>query len=148
MAQAPSYPGANRRFAKPSPLLLSLVVLGIAAITFATLCPISLRPHLASANQERFGAYVVLGGLLALAAGRRWLASAMFVVVLVCALEAAQLLVPGRDAVISDALVKALGGVLGSVAGQFMFPLRRLIAGQLRPVNALARATPLGAQTH
>ena len=128
MATAISYIGPNRRLAKPSPLLVGLVVLGVAGIAYATLCPISLRPHLASANQERFGAYFVLGILIALAAGRRWMAATAFVVVLACGLEAAQLLVPGRDATVSDALVKALGGVFGSTAGQFIFPLGRLIA--------------------
>ncbi len=148
MATATSHIGPNRRLAKPSPLLVGLVVLVVASISFATLCPISLRPHLASANQERFGAYFVLGVLIALAAGRRWLAATTIVLVLAFGLEAAQLLVPGRDAVVSDALVKALGGVLGSAAGQFIFPLKRLVGRESHPVGALVEATPIGAQTH
>lgn len=148
MATATSHIGPDRRLAKPSPLLVGLVVLGVASISFATLCPISLRPHLASANEERFGAYFVVGVLIALVAGRRWLAATTFVAVLAFGLEAAQLLVPGRDAVVSDALVKALGGVLGSAAGQFIFPLKRLIARESHLVGGLVETTPIGAQTH
>ena len=50
------YSGPERRIAKPSPTLICLAVMGVAAIAFVTLCPINLRPHFASADEERFGA--------------------------------------------------------------------------------------------
>jgi VanZ family protein len=120
--------GPERRRAKPSGLLIALAILGASVTGFVTLCPISLRPHLWSANHERFFAYFVLGALIALAAQRRWLGALALVVFLAFGLEAAQRLVPGRHAVLSDATVKALGGVLGCAAAQFSFPLRRLLA--------------------
>jgi hypothetical protein len=136
MATAASYAGPNRRLARPSKLVVALVGLGVVAIAFATLCPIGLRPHLAGANTERFGAYFPLGVLIALAARRRWLAATACVVVLAFGLEAAQLFVPGRDAMMSDAVVKAMSGVLGSTVGQVIFPIRRLIARLAGPLDA------------
>jgi hypothetical protein len=112
-------------------MIVGLAALGAAAIAFVTLCPIGLRPHLASATEERFGAYFVLGVLVALAAGRRWLGAMAVVVVLALGLEAAQLLAPTRDAAMSDALVKALSGVLGTAAAQLIFPVRRLLTRAL-----------------
>jgi hypothetical protein len=126
MGFAKRYAGPERRFSKPSPVFIALAVLGVAGIAYATLCPIGMRPHLASADQERFGAYFVLGGAVALAAPRRWLSSTLFVVALAIGLEASQLLVPGRDARVGDALIKACGGVLGSAVGHAVFPAKRL----------------------
>lgn len=125
---APTYAGADRRRGRYSAPFVAFAVLGVASIAFATLCPIGMRPHLASANEERFWAYFVLGVLVALAAPRRWLGATLFVVVLAFVLEAGQRLAPGRDAAVADAMLKALGGVFGSAAGQSLFPLRRLIA--------------------
>jgi hypothetical protein len=149
MAAATSYAGANRRLARPSPLFVGFVLLGAAVVAFVTLCPIGLRPHLATANEERFGAYFILGALIALAARRRGLAATAFVVVLAFGLEAAQLLTPGRDAAVSDAMVKALGGVFGSAAGQLIFPLRRLIAARgqrARLQTHIPKAAPASSQ--
>lgn len=128
MTSASDYAGPDRRRAKPSPLLIGLAALGIAAIAFVTLCPPDLRPRLASANEERFAAYFVLGILLALASGRRRLAATAIVLLLAFGLEAAQHLAPGRHAMAADALIKALGGVVGVVVGQLAFPARRLAA--------------------
>jgi hypothetical protein len=128
MPPSANYAGLERRLARPSPRLVGLAVLALAAIAYATLCPIGLRPHFADANVERFGAYLVLGGLVALAAGRRVLAATAAVVLIALALEAAQHLVPGRHGVVSDALVKALGGVAGVALAQFAYPLRRRLA--------------------
>jgi hypothetical protein len=107
--------------------MIALAVAGVAAIAFATLCPIGMRPHLAGANQERFSAYLVLGGLVGLAAPRRWLAATLLVVALAFGLEAAQHLTSTRHAVLSDAIVKALGGAFGAASVQFGFSLRRLV---------------------
>jgi hypothetical protein len=107
--------------------VIGLAGLGVAAIAFATLCPIGLRPHLADPDSERFGAYLVLGALISLAAGRRGLSATALVLALAFGLEASQLLVPGRDAAMPDAMVKAFGGLCGVVPVQLMHPLRRLI---------------------
>jgi VanZ family protein len=128
----------ERRRAKPSVLLIALAILSAEVTGLVTLCPISLRPHLWSANHERFAAYFVLGALIALAAQRRRLGALALVIFLAFGLEAAQRLVPGRHAMLSDAAVKALGGVLGCAAAQVGFPLRRLLAGAPAP----ARPTP------
>lgn len=117
----------ERRISRPSPRIVGLAALAVAGLAFVTLCPIGLRPHLAPANEERFAAYFVLGILIALAAQRRWLAATACVVVLAFGLEAAQLLAPGRHAQLSDALVKAMSGALGSTTGQFIYPLKRLL---------------------
>ncbi len=117
----------ERRQAKPSVLLIALAILGAEITGFVTLCPIALRPHLWSANHERFAAYFILGVLVARAGQRRWLSALALIVLLAFGLEAAQRLVPGRHAMLSDATVKALGGVLGCAAAQVGFPLRRLL---------------------
>src|SRR3954449_10849254 len=91
----------ERRRAKPSVLLIGLAILSAEVTGLVTLCPISLRPHLWSANHERFVAYFVLGVLGALAAQRRRLGALALVVFLAFGLEAAQRLVPGRHAMLS-----------------------------------------------
>jgi hypothetical protein len=106
---------------------VGLALLAAAAVAFVTLCPIGLRPHLASPNLERLMAYAVLGALVARACGRNGLRATAWVMVLAFGLEGAQRLVPGRDAVMADALVKAFGGVLGVAGAQLMFALRRLL---------------------
>jgi hypothetical protein len=58
------------------------------------------------------------------------------VVVLAFTLEAGQLLVAGRHAMVADAMLKAISGVLGSAAGQSLFPLRRRWIALMRPVAA------------
>ena len=143
MANARSYAGRERRWARPSPLVVGLAGLVVAGIVFSTLCPIDLRPRLANPDVERFAAYFLLGGLVALAAGRRGLAGLAMIVVLAFTLEAAQGLAPGRDPALSDAIVKALGGVFGSAAGQLFFAARRMarqLAGRL-PGLAARRET-------
>jgi hypothetical protein len=119
------YSGPERRIAKPPLVLLCLVVLGVAAIAFVTLCPIELRPHLASADEERFGAYFVLGLLVSQAAPRRSGQVLAFLVLLALGLEAAQTLIPGRDGRLADACVKATGGVLGAQVGFVSYAVRR-----------------------
>lgn len=127
MANPTVYAGRERRRARPSPLIIGLAVAGAAAIAYASLCPIGMRPHLASADTERFCAYFGLGALVARACGRKTLTALATLVVLAVALEAAQRLAPGRHAHLSDAAVKALGGVFGVVAAQSVYPFRRLL---------------------
>jgi hypothetical protein len=125
------YVGPERRTTKPPVALIFLSLMAVAAIAYATLCPIGLRPHLATADQERFGAYLVLGFLLSFTLPRRWAAVSVLVVLLACGLEAGQLLVPGRDAHVHDALVKSLGGVAGVSLGCSVYRLKRLVARAL-----------------
>ena len=134
------YSGPERRIAKPSPALLCLVALGVAAIAFATLCPIGLRPHLASANEERFGAYFVLGLIVSQAAPRRSGLVLSFLVLLALGLEAAQTLIPGRDGRFADACVKATGGVVGAQLGFMSYAVCRWLQRHLAPFRpAVAR---------
>jgi hypothetical protein len=128
------YPGRDRRIARPSPLFIALSVTVLAGIAFATLCPIGLRPHFASANVERFGAYALLGFVIAMTFRRRVLMVAVTVIVLAVALEAGQLLIPGRDARVVDAAFKALGGLSGVAAGYAFFPLKRLTNRLMHPM--------------
>jgi VanZ family protein len=127
-------------------LALAATALALAGIGFATLCPPELRPHLAGADQERFGAYVVLGVFAALAYPRRANAVVFAVAAIAFALEAGQLLVPGRDAGFSDACVKAVGGLWGVFAVQSGYAIRRrlLPADRDRSATDGARA-PTGA---
>jgi hypothetical protein len=128
MAETAARTRPERRLARPSPLVVGLALAAVAGVAFVTLCPIGLRPRLASPTEERLAAYFVLGLLVALAAGRRWLGATAVVLILAFGLEAAQALVPTRDPAMADALVKAAGGILGSAAAQLVFPIRRLIA--------------------
>jgi VanZ family protein len=86
----------------------------VAGIVFATLGPQSLRPHLGNAQIERFGAYFVTAVALVLAYPRRPWTIALSAVTVAVLLELGQLIVPGRDAGIPDAIAKALGGVSGA----------------------------------
>ena len=132
----------ERRVYRPSPILLLAAFLGFAGITFATLCPIGMRPHFASANVERFGAYFVLGGIFSFAFPRRRLTVVLGVLTLACGLEAAQLLIPGRDGRFEDATVKAFGGVMGACAGYAIYPLKRL--GKALRAKILMSSTRFG----
>jgi hypothetical protein len=84
-----------------------------AAIVVMTLGPVGLRPQLGHPSIERFIAYVTVGGAFSIAypKHRAWVALA--VVCGALGLEMGQLLVPGRDARLTDAMVKAVGAVCG-----------------------------------
>ncbi|WP_292567310.1 hypothetical protein [Mesorhizobium sp.] len=92
----------------------------LAIIIFATLSPIQMRPHLAEANVERALAYVLLGFALAIGFPNRLYQVVIFVAVTAGMLELLQLIDPGRHARLIDALVKALAGVVGVVAGHLI----------------------------
>ncbi len=122
--------------------MIALAALGVCAIGYATLCPIGMRPHLASADQERFCAYFVLGLLMASAAPRRWIMIMGLVVLVAVGLEAGQLLVPGRDARVGDALVKAVGGALGAQSRFSIYASRRLLGQSMRSGGPEMRRPP------
>jgi len=84
-----------------------------------TLSPIEFRPRLpGSVELERALAFFVVGLMFAIAYPRKiWFAIAV-VLVGVVSLEAMQELRPDRHGRVPDALVKALGGVMGIFAGR------------------------------
>jgi hypothetical protein len=86
-----------------------------AIITFATLSPIQMRPHLGDANMERALAYVLFGLALGLGFSNRLLQTVIFVIGVAAGLELLQAIDPGRDARIADASIKALAGIIGVV---------------------------------
>lgn len=94
----------------PSRIAVAVLLIGIA---FVTLSPIQYRPETGHPDFERAGAYLLLGIVLGLGFPGRVRYSIPFVTVLAAALEALQLLVPGRDARFHDMLIKAAAGIAG-----------------------------------
>jgi VanZ family protein len=85
-----------------------------AFIVFATWSPQTLRPHLASAAVERFGAYFVTAAAFVLAYPKRPRLVGTVAVIFAIVLELGQFLSPGRDPGVRDVIEKALGGILGA----------------------------------
>lgn len=107
-------------------LLLACGVAGV--IVFATLCPLHWRPRLShNPNIERFAAFLLLGFAAKLAFPRRHVLTVLGVIALAAGLEAAQLLIPGRDARVMDAVVKATGAVMGVQFGLVSFMFKRAV---------------------
>lgn len=122
----------------PSPpwLLFAASVLGV--IVFATLGPVGWRPHLfGNPDLERVGAFAALGFAAKLAFPRKDPLTLPALLLLAIGLEAAQRLVPGRDARLQDGVVKAFGALAGVQLGQVFFSLRR--AARRWAVNWLER---------
>ena len=88
-------------------------------IAYATLSSLPARPELTSDETEpiffieRFGAYALLGSLFCLTYPHRITFVCLLVLGSAVFLELLQILVPGRDAGILDALEKLAGGVVG-----------------------------------
>lgn len=95
----------------------------LALITFATLSPIELRPHLSDPNMERALAYILLGLALALGFPSRVTQTVLFVCAVAGVLEVLQLSDPGRHARVVDGLLKAAAGIVGIVLGRFVIAL-------------------------
>lgn len=86
----------------------------VAAIGFATLAPIGLRPVTsAPADIERFAAFAALGGAFCLGYPKHRVAVLLAVVGIVGILEAGQELAPSRHGRFQDAMFKAAGAVVG-----------------------------------
>lgn len=97
-----------------------LAWISLAAIALATLSPIGLRPHSGlPAMDERFLAFAVAGGLLALAYPRRIGRIVILIVSIAVVLEALQLLTATRHAGLPDVVEKIAGGAIGIAAGWF-----------------------------
>lgn len=93
------------------------VVILIAAIVFATLSPLDLRPRTGYVGPEREVAFALLGCALAIAFPSRAWATLVGIVTLTVGLELAQHLTPDRHGQLIDAIEKLAGGVLGWSAG-------------------------------
>lgn len=104
-----------------------LAWLAFAALVFATLSPIGLRPRGPwSVDVERSGAFLVAGLLFALAYPRHiWLAAGL-VLMMVFGLEWLQHIRPDRHGQWHDAFVKAGGAVLGLAGGWLLARRLRL----------------------
>jgi hypothetical protein len=85
-------------------------------ICFWTLAPVGFRPQTGHPALERFGAFLALGGALALGYPRRWLTVAAAICVIAIGTEALQIVIPSRDARPVDAAEKSLGGLAGIAA--------------------------------
>ncbi|MGC1304312.1 MAG: hypothetical protein WA840_18250 [Caulobacteraceae bacterium] len=123
-ARNPAGRERRRRALSPPWLLCAAAVLGV--IVFATLCPVGWRPRLfRNPDLERFAAFVALGFAAKLALPRKDHLTLPVLLLFAIGLEAAQLLIPGRDARLQDGLVKAFGTLAGVQLGQVFFSLRR-----------------------
>jgi VanZ like family len=94
--------------------------LALGLIAFVTLSPVGVRPSIASPHLEHFAAFALVGLAFALAYPNRVLLVVTLVLGAALGLEALQLLTPGRDARVTDALAKALGGISGICVGQML----------------------------
>jgi VanZ family protein len=85
----------------------------LAAIAFATLSPIDLRPQTGHDIAERVLPFAALGAAFGVGYPRRLLFGVTITLAAAIGLEAAQLLAPGRHARLIDACEKLAGGLLG-----------------------------------
>lgn len=101
-----------RSIARPIAWLL------LTTILFVTLSPIAMRPVTAEpANLERFAAFAAVGFVFVIGCPRHWAWVTCLVIGSALAFEAAQLLAPSRHAHFEDAAAKAIGGIVGILAG-------------------------------
>lgn len=102
-----------------------------AAVAFATLGPPRYRPHAPLGQDgEHALAFVLIGLAFAVAYPRRRLLTAALAVVVIGALELAQMLVPGRHARLEDFIVDALAACAGFAAVAVVDWLSRRLRSQ------------------
>lgn len=105
-------------------MLSVLAWLLLLATAFVTLSPIGWRPESGlPPSVERFGAFLLLSLMFALAYPHRLLRVVLIVAAAAIGLEALQLLIPTRDARVFDMAVKLLGGAVGAGLGVVMLRL-------------------------
>ena len=103
----------------------------LLAVAFVTLAPIEFRPETGLPPQaERFGAFLLVAISLRIAYPRHRLLGICALVIVAGMLEALQDLVPGRHGRLHDFEAKAVGVLVGAIAG---FGLEALV----RPVGPL-----------
>ena len=108
------------------PISRIVALLLFAAISFATLSPIEMRPHLTTdPNVERALAYVLFGLALALGFPNRLMQTLMAAALVAGVLELLQIVDPGRHARLRDAVLKALAGFIGIAIGHAVMAARR-----------------------
>lgn len=123
--------------------LAALVLL--AAIAFATLSPIQMRPHLGDANLERALAYALFGLALAFGFRARLVQAMLFVCTVAGVLELLQAIDPGRHARLQDALLKAAAGLMGIAVGRIVFAVAtRAARPQSRQPRSSSKPKDLG----
>ncbi|MDX8466120.1 VanZ family protein [Mesorhizobium sp. VK23B] len=115
-----------------------------AAITFATLSPIQLRPHLGDANTERALAYALFGLALAFGFRARLVQAMLFVCAVAGVLELLQAFDPGRHARLQDALLKAAAGLIGIALARIVLAVATTVVARSKPENS---DRPLGSKT-
>jgi VanZ family protein len=101
----------------------------LAYIVFVTISPVDLRPDtIISVNIDRAGAYAVLGLLFASAYPRHWKTVAILLAIGAVGFEFLQEFSPTRHARVDDAIVKAVGALVGVAIGHLVnrTRLRRL----------------------
>jgi VanZ family protein len=84
------------------------------------------RPELTNANVERFGAFMLVGLLFALAYPQRFYVVVGTTVGSAILLEALQSFSPGRHGRFHDAAEKIAGGIAGIFIGKIVMHLRRI----------------------
>jgi hypothetical protein len=96
----------------------------LAAILFATVSPLGLRPRLGfGPDFDRFVGFLAAGLFLGFGYPRRWLWVLGFIAIAALGIETMQMLTPDRHARLWDALVKAGGGILGVLAAHMVLVL-------------------------
>ena len=104
----------------------------LAFIVFVTVSPINLRPHtLTTVNIDRAAAYAVVGALFALAYPKTWKTTAILLVIGACGFEFLQIFSSTRHARVEDALIKALGALVGVAIGHFYTKTRARLASSI-----------------
>lgn len=91
-----------------------------AYVAFVTLSPIRYRPGFGYPDLERFAAFFLIGAAFSLGYPMIRRRVSLLLVTGAAMMEAGQLLVPGRDAHVSDAAVKAVGAILGLTLAALM----------------------------
>jgi VanZ family protein len=108
--------------------LVTLAAWGsLAFITFATLSPIGLRPHVADVGYEHVAAFAVAGLLFGLVYPRRIILVVALVLGSAILLEVLQLVTPDRHGRLLDLGLKLLGGSIG-IAFAWVRQLLRSVA--------------------
>lgn len=99
----------------------------VLTIAFVTVAPIGSRPHFAEAGPdvERFLAFVLLAGALAVAYPKRCGLVLALTIGLAIILEAAQFLEPTRHGRPHDAIVKIAGAMVGAALAALTDKLAR-----------------------
>lgn len=113
----------DRRVSKSltwAPTLVALIVL-----IYVTLCPIEMRPSAGSANLDRFLGYFIFGIIASVSFPRRANTLIFAIAATAFALEAAQQLIPGRDADFGNACLKVTAGVCGAFIGELGYAIKR-----------------------